>query len=156
MFVVDTNILVYAADEDSPFHARCRELVEAWRASSSAWYVTWGICYEFLRVVTHQRAMRRPWRSSTAWSFVGALLATPGLGVLIPTARHADVAAEVMAEHGHITGNLWHDASTVVLMREHGVGRIYTRDTDFHRFTMIEPLDPTLPGGRGSALSDRR
>lgn len=27
-------------------------------------------------------------------------------------------------------------------MREHGVRRIYTRDTDFHRFRFIEPLDP--------------
>jgi len=29
------------------------------------------------------------------------------------------------------------------LMREHGVERIYTRDTDFHRFPLLEPVDPT-------------
>jgi predicted nucleic acid-binding protein len=27
-------------------------------------------------------------------------------------------------------------------MREHGVGRIYTRDTDFHRFPFLQPIDP--------------
>jgi predicted nucleic acid-binding protein len=27
-------------------------------------------------------------------------------------------------------------------MREHGVRRIYTRDTDFHRFPFIEVADP--------------
>ncbi len=42
MFVVDTNILVYAADEVSPFHERCLELLEAWRRQVSAWYTTWS------------------------------------------------------------------------------------------------------------------
>jgi predicted nucleic acid-binding protein len=28
-------------------------------------------------------------------------------------------------------------------MREHGIKRIYTRDTDFHRFSFLEPVDPT-------------
>jgi hypothetical protein len=26
--------------------------------------------------------------------------------------------------------------------REHGIRRIYTRDTDFHRFPFLEPIDP--------------
>jgi predicted nucleic acid-binding protein len=28
MFVADTNVLVYAADQSAPEHARCRALVE--------------------------------------------------------------------------------------------------------------------------------
>jgi len=28
-------------------------------------------------------------------------------------------------------------------MREHGIKRIYARDTDFHRFPFLEPIDPT-------------
>ena len=50
MFVPDTSVLVYAVDEDSPFHTRCRGLLETWRIQSSPWYLTWGILYEFLRV----------------------------------------------------------------------------------------------------------
>jgi predicted nucleic acid-binding protein len=60
VFAVDTNILVYAADEDSEFHSPCYELLEEWRAQASAWYVTWGIVYEFLRVTTHPRVFRKP------------------------------------------------------------------------------------------------
>ena len=41
-----------------------------------------------------------------------------------------------------LRGNTFHDAETAVLMREHGVRRIYTRDTDFHRFPFLEPIDP--------------
>ena len=147
MFVVDTNVLVYAADQDSAFHGRCRSLLEGWRAQASAWYVTWGICYEFLRVTTHPRVFRAPWHASRAWSFVDAVLTSPALGILVPTERHARVVAEVLAELPHLSGNLMHDVETAVLMREHGVHRIYTRDTDFHRFPFLEPMDPLARAG---------
>ena len=77
-----------------------------------------------------------------AWRFIEALLASPSLGVLAPTGRHPEVAAEVIAELPFLAGNLMHDAHTAVLMREHGVRRVYTRDTDFHRFPFLEPIDP--------------
>jgi toxin-antitoxin system PIN domain toxin len=142
VFVVDTNILVYAADEDSPFHARCFEVLEEWRSQASAWYSTWGIVYEFLRVTTHPRIFRKPWSASRAWNFIEAVLASPSLGILIPTERHTEVVADVMKEIPHLSGNLMYDLQTAVLMREHGIKRIYTRDTDFHRFHFLEPIDP--------------
>jgi predicted nucleic acid-binding protein len=77
-----------------------------------------------------------------AWRFVAVLLASPGLEVLVPTDRHAEVASQVFDEVPHVSGNLVHDAHTAVLMREHGIRRIFTRDTDFHRFPFLDPLDP--------------
>lgn len=150
MFVVDTNVLVYAADGDSPAHERCLALVEGWRRQASAWYVTWPIVYEFLRISTHPRVFRTPWPVHRAWEFIAALLASPGLAVLAPTGRHADVAAEVIAELPFLAGNLMHDAHTAILMREHGIRRVYTRDTDFHRFPFVEPIDP-LAGPQNAA-----
>ncbi len=143
MFVVDTNILVYAADVESPFHPKCFELLGAFREEESAWFTTWPIVYEFLRITTHPRVMRKPWSATKAWTFIEALLASPGLGLLAPTERHAAVAGVVIGELPHLSGNLMHDAHTAILMREHGIRRIYTRDTDFHRFAFLEPLDPT-------------
>jgi toxin-antitoxin system PIN domain toxin len=142
VFVVDTNVLIYAADQESPYYSRCRELLESWRTQPSAWYVTWPILYEFLRVSTHPRVFRNPWPAAQAWSFVKAVLAAPALSILIPGDRHTTVATEVIRQVPHLRGNLMHDVHTAVLMRENGIRRIYTRDTDFHRFPFIEPLDP--------------
>ncbi len=142
MLVVDTNILVYAADEDSPLHATCLAWLESQRRGAAAWFLTWPILYEFMRVTTHPRVMRRPWNLVGAWQFVTALLASPGLGVLLPTPRHAEVAGEVIAATPHLAGNLLHDAHTAILMREHGIRQICTRDTDFHRFPFLEVIDP--------------
>jgi predicted nucleic acid-binding protein len=89
--------------------------------------------------------MRRPWSASSAREFVIALLASPGLAILVPTQRHADVAGEVFLELPHLSGNLLHDAYTAILMREHGIGRICTRDTDFNQFPFLEVIDPLRP-----------
>jgi len=142
MFVVDTNVLVYAADKRSPAHAACNSAVEGWRHQAGAWFTTWGILYEFLRVVSHPRVLRSPLNAAVAWRFVEGLLGSPGLDVLSETDRHGEVAGEVLAELPWLAGNLLHDAHTAVLMREHGVRRIYTRDADFHRFPFIEVVDP--------------
>jgi uncharacterized protein len=145
MLVVDTNVLVDAADEYSQFHQPCRDWLNHRRSRPDAWYVTWPIFYEFLRVTTHRRALRRPWTASATWEFIKQLLESPGLGILVPTQRHADVAEEVFLELPILAGNILHDTHTAILMREHGIKQICTRDTDFHRFPFLEVIDPLGP-----------
>ena len=135
---------MYAADRSAAEHERCRTLLDGWRRQSGAWFLTWGICYEFLRVVTHPRVLRQPWSNPSAVEFLLVLQASPGLEMLVPTERHAEVLATVHSEVPNIVGNLWHDTETAVLMREHGIRRICTRDTDFHRFPFLEPIDPLI------------
>lgn len=142
MLAVDTNVLIYAANSTVQFHAPCREWLERQRRRPDAWFITWGIIYEFLRVSTHPRILPRPWSTPTAFAFITALLASPGLGILVETQRHADVAAEVFSELPDLAGNLLHDGHTAILMREHGIKQICTRDTDFHRFPFLDVIDP--------------
>jgi len=142
VFLVDTNVLLYAMDQDAPEHARCRSLLEQWRAQASPWFCTWNILYELLRVSTHPRVLRRPCTHAESWSFVRALLSSPSLELLLHTERHARVAQEVFDDTPALRGNLYFDAHTAVLMREHGLRRIVTRDADFHRFPFLEVLDP--------------
>ena len=142
MVVVDTNVLVYAADADSSFHTMTRAWLERQRHSVEAWYTTWPVLYEFLRVTTHPRVMRQPWSVQKAWEFVSALLDSPGLDVLVSTSRHREVAEQVLAELPQLAGNILHDSHTAILMREHGIRQICTRDTDFHRFPFLEVIDP--------------
>lgn len=143
MFVVDTNVLLYAVNGAAPEHRRCRALVEAWRKDASPWFLTWGILYEFLRVSTHPRVFPSPLTSAQSWSFVSALLAGSA-HMLLPTERHPQVAAAVIDATPAVRGNLFHDLETVVLMREHGISAIYTRDTDLHRFRGIRVIDPLV------------
>ncbi len=154
MFVVDTNILVYSVNSTSPFHEPCVALLEEWRPRPDAWFCTWGIVYEFVRVTTHPRTMRRPWSARRAWEFVDGLMASPGFALLRETERHHAVASQVILETPELTGNAIHDAHVAILMREHGIRTIYTRDTGFHRFRSLHVIDPVStvgdrPGLRG-------
>ena len=142
MFVVDTNVLVYAANSAAPGHARCRELLISWRRESLPWHVTWGIIYEFLRIATHPRVFERPWVMDQAWKFVDSIIRSPGLSVLLETERHGEIAREVLGGRPPIAGNLVFDAHTAILMREHGITGILTRDTAFHVFPFLEIIDP--------------
>jgi uncharacterized protein len=142
MFVVDTNVLFDAANRDSEFHQPCRKTIERFRAQTSPWYVSWPICYEFLRICTHPNVLPKPWSLDAAWRFLDALLRVPAAGVLLPTSRHMELLNALVSEIPHLRGNILHDAHTAVLMREHGIREIHTRDTDFHRFPFIKVVDP--------------
>lgn len=54
-----------------------------------------------------------------------------------------DRSGETIDERPGVAGDILHDATTAVLMREHGVRRIFTRDMGFHRFPFLEVVDPT-------------
>ena len=60
----------------------------------------------------------------------------------MPSIRLQVLKTEVIDEVTLLAGNLYHDAHTATLMREHGIRSIVTRDTDFHRFKFLEVLDP--------------
>jgi uncharacterized protein len=142
VFVVDTNILLYAANRDCVEHNRSLEFLERSRRQTGAWYVTWSILYGFMRVITHPRILAQPWRTNEAWHFVKALLDSPSLAVLSETDRHTHVVNQIIAEIPFVSGNLFSDFQIAVLMREHGVSTIYTRDVDFHHFPFLRVVDP--------------
>lgn len=142
MFVVDTNLLLYAADRASPFHKESLRLLDKWRAQPGAWYTTWGILYEFLRVSTHPAVFARPWSADEAWQFIASLLASPGLQVLIETGRHAQALSDVIGQTPQLAGNIMHDVHAAALMLEHGVKVIHTKDAHFHRFAFLTSIDP--------------
>ena len=142
MLVFDTNVLLYAADEDSEHHTPCRRRIEQARREPSPAFLTWNICYEFLRATTHRRVFRTPWTPAEARDFISALVGSPGVTVLLPTRRHAAVLEQTVAEVPDVRGNQMYDLHTAVLMREHGVSRICTRDTGFHRFPFLTVVDP--------------
>jgi toxin-antitoxin system PIN domain toxin len=142
VFVVDTNVFLYAANADAPEHEACTAKLLAWRSDRTPWFVTWPIVYEFLRVSTHRRVFRAPLTLEQAWSFADAVISSRSIGVLAPSAAHRETLADLVANHAMLAGNVLHDLHTAALMREHGIRTIVTRDTDFHVFDFLEVIDP--------------
>jgi len=146
--LVDTNILVHAANEDSVKHAPAMHYLKELTASGESWCLTWGIIYEFLRVATHARVFRDPFSSEEALEFAGKLINRAEVVMLSATPRHGAMLALTVSELSHPAGNLFHDIETAVLMREHGVPEIVTADTDFLQFRFLKVTNPLLSRGR--------
>jgi hypothetical protein len=144
MFVIDTNILIYAANRDFEEHRRAKTLLEGWRKNKESWYITYGIMYEFLRIVTHPRIFSTPWDITKAWNFIDILLDNPAGHILTETDKHLETAAETGEKVPFITGNLLFDFHTAVIMKENGIRTIFTRDTDFLKFRFLEVIDPFI------------
>lgn len=83
-----------------------------------------------------------PWTVPQAWGYLQVLLASPGIDLLTATQRHSAVLAKTLEEVPGISGNVCHDLHTAVLMREHGISQICTRDKDFRRFPFLTVVDP--------------
>ena len=141
-FLVDTNILLHAANTSSPFYEKARHFIDEHLRIQTAWCLTWPIIYEFLRVATHSRVFPRPLKAIQALTFIERLTAPEQVVILAPTDRHLAVLETVVSEVGHPAGNLFHDIHTATVMREHGIREIITADTDFLQFRFLSVSNP--------------
>ena len=91
---------------------------------------------------THPGIFDDPFTSAEALEFVESLLRAPSFNLLKPTDRHFAVLSKILDELPETRGSIMHDVHTAVLMREHGISRICSRDNDFYRFPFLTVVDP--------------
>lgn len=142
VFVVDTNLLLYAALREFKEHERAGNLLANWGTAAEPWNITWSIAYEFMRVATHRAPFPHPLTFGEAWAFIESLRASPSFGILVETERHAEVVRELTREYPRVSGNRLHDLHVAALMREHGVVEIRTADVGFHQFKFLRVVNP--------------
>ena len=142
MRVVDTNVLLHAVNEDSEYRDSCLRYLQDSRYALERSFLTWSICYEFMRVASHPSVLNSPMTMRDAWSFLESLLASPRFSILTHTELHESLLIQTMTELPALRGNIAHDLHTAVLMREHSVNLICTFDNDFRRFPFLTVIDP--------------
>ena len=91
MIAVDTNILVYAHREDSPWHEAAYESVRSLADGRAAWAIPWPCIHEFLSIVTHPRIYRPSTPVPAALDQVSAWIESPSLVLLGEAAGYWDV-----------------------------------------------------------------
>ena len=55
MIAVDTQILVFAHREDSPFHPAALAALTELAEGAAPWALPWPVVHEFLAIATHPR-----------------------------------------------------------------------------------------------------
>ena len=143
MIAVDTNILVYAHREDSPWHEAARKRLVELAEGRAAWAIPWPCLHEFLAIVTHPRIYAPPSPLEIALAQVGAWLEAPGLVLLAETPGYwPELRATLKASR--VAGAAVHDARIAALCRLHGVRELWTADRDFSRFSGPRTINPLV------------
>jgi len=146
MIAVDTNILVYAHREDSPFHEVAYRRVAELAEGPATWAIPWPCVHEFLAIVTHPRIYAQPTPLNRALDQVDAWLESPTLVLVAESAAHWPTLRALLGD-GRIVGAQVHDARVVALCQQHRVRELWSADRDFSRFSGLAVVNPLVGDG---------
>jgi hypothetical protein len=144
MTAVDSNLLVYAHREDSPWHDAAERLVRELAEGRAPWAIPWPCLHEFIAIVTHPRIYKPPTPLGRALEQVDAWLESPGLTLLSESGDYWGVLRAALSR-GRITGPQVHDARIAALCMHHGVSELWSADRDFSRFRGLALRNPLVP-----------
>lgn len=139
---VDTNVLVYADQAASAFHASARAAIGRLEREGAAMWISRQVLREYMVTVTRPSLagvppMKRAEAATAVEGFLTAYAVAEG-GPAV-TARLLELVRSVP-----VGGKQIHDANIVATMRAHGLPRLLTfNGADFRRFEpMITILAP--------------
>ena len=133
MKLPDTNVLLFAVNKNSPFHAVARQSLDDSVAGAHGVGMAWLALVGFVRLATRSVIMSEPLDPAQALAFVRGWLDHPAVRVLDPGPRHLDIVSRLLLEAG-TAGNLTNDAHIAALAIEHQA-EVLTFDRDFARFS---------------------
>jgi toxin-antitoxin system PIN domain toxin len=143
VIAIDTNILVYAHREDSPFHEAAFRCVAELAEGPAIWAIPWPCVHEFVATVTHPRIYAPPTPLDRALDQVDAWLESPTLILLTESATHWPTLRPLLAG-SRVAGAQVHDARIAALCRQHGVRELWSTDRDFGRFAGLVVVNPLV------------
>lgn len=143
MIAVDTNLLVYAHREDSPWHQAAYPRIRALAEGRAAWAIPWPCIHEFLAIVTHPRVYVPPTPLEAALEQIEAWLQSPSLVLLAETEGYWSSLRRTL-KGTQVCGPQLHDARIAALCLHHGVQELWTADRDFSRFATLRVRHPLV------------
>ena len=141
MIAVDTNILVYAHREDSPWHTKAIAQVTALAHSNAPWAIAWASVHEFLAIVTHPKIYDPPTPLATAIEAIMAWQASSSLRLLGEGPGYFEILRRQVST-GSIAGPKIHDARIASICLYHGVKQLWSADRDFSSFPDLACKNP--------------
>jgi hypothetical protein len=142
-YSIDTNILLYASNQESPHCEKAKQFMENRGNDPDLLCLTWGVLMGYQRIATHPLIFRNPMTPQEAWGNVESLLALSRCRVIGEQEGFAGEYARISCQAG-VKGNLVPDAHLAVILRQHGVSRIYTADADFRKFEFLQVINPLM------------
>ena len=143
MIAVDTNILVYAHREDSPFFQAANACVRGLAENLQSWGIPWPCIHEFYAIATHPRIYSPPSTNKEAIKQISAWFASKSLVMLGETESYWETLKPQL-EAGKVIGPQVHDARIAAICLHHGVQAFWSADRDFSRYPLLKSANPLI------------
>jgi uncharacterized protein len=143
LIAIDTNLLIYAHKQGSPFHTAAAELIDSLRHRPASWAIPWPCIHEFIGIVTHPSIYKPASTLSEALRFVDALLASPQLHLVSESPGYFEKLREISVA-AKLKGPRIHDARIAALCLHHGVNELWSADRDFSAFPQLKVRNPLV------------
>jgi toxin-antitoxin system PIN domain toxin len=143
VIAVDTNLLVFAHRDDSPFHEAAWRSLTLLAESRAPWAIPWPCIHEFFSIATHPRIYNPPTPIPKALDQIEAWMESPSLVLLNESPAHW-ASLKPLLLTGRIAGPLVHDARIAALCQQHAVRELWTADRDFGRFPCLRTHNPLV------------
>ena len=141
--LLDTNILVYAADETSEFYVPAKEIRDRGVQGDIPVAVSAQILFEFFAVITNPRRVTQPRSPQEAQEEMEKYLQAPQIRKIYPGEDITNRVLALLQQHPQITRQDIFDCLLVATMQTNGIRRIYTYNRQhFTPFADIEVLTP--------------
>jgi hypothetical protein len=150
MIIPDINLLLYAYDSDSPFHARASAWWQERLSGSESVGLPLVVVFGFLRIGTNGRIFKEPMTSAEASQHIRSWPTQPLVQLIESGSEHVEQVLKLLEKLG-TAGNWVTDAQIAALAIEHDAV-LHTNDTDFLRFTGLRWFNPLT----GAASSKQR
>ena len=141
MIAVDTQILVYAIREDSPYHSRAFEAMKSLAEGPTRWALPWQSIHELIGVCTHPNLYKPPTPVADVLGQINYWLDSPGATVLPESPDHLEILDRLIREQSHL-GPRVHDARIAAICLGGGVRELWTADRDFSHFPQLRCRNP--------------
>ena len=140
MILVDANLLIYAYEARTPYHAAARTWLDEQLNGAAPVGLPWLALLAYLRITTNPRVFPRPQTMQQAWKQVDAWLGAEPAWIPQPTPQHPEVFSHLLLS-ARATRDLTSDAHLAALAIEHGL-TLCTTDNDFGRFPGLRWTNP--------------
>jgi uncharacterized protein len=143
VIALDTNLLVYAHREDSPWHAPALACVDKLAVGARPWAIPWPCLHEFFSIVTHPKIYAPPSPPAKAVDQIEAWLESPSLVLLAESGAHWPTLRALLTAR-RVVGPQVHDARIAALCQQHAVAELWSADRDFSRYPKLVSRNPMV------------
>jgi hypothetical protein len=140
MIVPDINLLIYAYDSESPFHAKAAAWWQGCLRGAEPVLLPQVVLFGYVRVSTNARAFRHPLTVADATSDVRSWISQEIVVIPETAPNHLERVLGLLESLG-TAGNLVTDAQIAAVAIENDAV-VHTADADFVRFKGLRWLNP--------------